>query len=190
MLCSFCGCCLAFAYFFWQFQPGVACKSVTYKKACISVCLKTITKVLLLILPPNLQKFLQKKLQVVFVTNVNLFPRVKSLSPPFFNGSDVLSSTLEVDNFSWFLQGICSYLQSGFWRAASLNLYPHYFIFATCICKNLACVVALHENCPDTEFFLVRIFPHSEWVRRDIQSECGKIRTRKNSVFEHFSRWT
>ena len=31
--------------------------------------------------------------------------------------------------------------------------------------------------CPNTEFFLVRI-----------QSECGKIRTRKNSVFGHFSR--
>ena len=36
-----------------------------------------------------------------------------------------------------------------------------------------------------------RIFPHSDWIRRvslRIQSECGKIRTRKNSVFGHFSR--
>ena len=31
--------------------------------------------------------------------------------------------------------------------------------------------------CPNTEFFLVHI-----------QSECGKMRTRKNSVFGHFSR--
>ena len=36
---------------------------------------------------------------------------------------------------------------------------------------------ALCEMCPNTEFFLVRI-----------QSECGKIRTRKNAVFGHFSR--
>ena len=27
----------------------------------------------------------------------------------------------------------------------------------------------LPENCPNTEFFLVRIFPHSEWIRRDIR---------------------
>ena len=31
--------------------------------------------------------------------------------------------------------------------------------------------------CPNTEFFLVRIFPHSD-----------QIRTRKNSVFGHFPR--
>ena len=44
-------------------------------------------------------------------------------------------------------------------------------------------------------FFLVRIFPYLDWIWRDtdgvslrIQSECGKIRTRKNSVFGHFSR--
>ena len=35
---------------------------------------------------------------------------------------------------------------------------------------------SLREKCPNTEFFLVRIQP-----------ECGKIRTRKNSVFGHFS---
>ena len=36
--------------------------------------------------------------------------------------------------------------------------------------------LSLREKCPYTEFFLVRI-----------QSECMKIRTRKNSVFRHFS---
>ena len=34
----------------------------------------------------------------------------------------------------------------------------------------------------NTEFFLVCIFPHSDWIK------CGKIRTRKNSLFGHFSR--
>ena len=26
---------------------------------------------------------------------------------------------------------------------------------------------ALHEKCPNTKFFLVRIFPHSDWIRKD-----------------------
>ena len=26
---------------------------------------------------------------------------------------------------------------------------------------------ALREKCPSTEFFLVCIFPHSDWIRRD-----------------------
>ena len=50
--------------------------------------------------------------------------------------------------------------------------------------------LTLREKCPNTEFSLVRIFPHSDWIRRygislRIQSECGKLRTRKNSVFDH-----
>ena len=36
---------------------------------------------------------------------------------------------------------------------------------------------SLREKCPNTDFFLVRIFPHSDWIR-----------TRKNSVSGHFSR--
>ena len=58
---------------------------------------------------------------------------------------------------------------------------------------------ALREKCPNTRFFLLHIFPHLDWIWRDsdylsvyrvslcIQSEFGKIRTRKNSVFGHFS---
>ena len=29
-------------------------------------------------------------------------------------------------------------------------------------------VLTLREKCPNTEFFLVLIFPHSDWIRRDI----------------------
>ena len=52
---------------------------------------------------------------------------------------------------------------------------------------------SLREKCPNTEFFLVRIFLYSDWIRRftvnlRIQSEHRKIRTRKNFVFGHFSR--
>ena len=50
----------------------------------------------------------------------------------------------------------------------------------------------LYEKCPNTEFFLVCIFPHSGWIRRftvnlRIQPEYGKIRTRKNSISGQFS---
>ena len=47
--------------------------------------------------------------------------------------------------------------------------------------------ITLREKCPNTEFFLLCIFPHSV-VSLHIQSECGKIRTRKNSEFGHLSR--
>ena len=46
----------------------------------------------------------------------------------------------------------------------------------------------LCEKCSKTEFFLVRIFPYSDWIRRDTECECRKIQTRKNSVFVHFWR--
>ena len=54
-------------------------------------------------------------------------------------------------------------------------------------------LIALRKKC----FFLVRIFPYSDRIRRDTperysvslrtQSECGKMQTRRNSVFGHFS---
>ena len=51
----------------------------------------------------------------------------------------------------------------------------------------------LHEKCPNTQFFLVCIFLYSDCteiysINLCIQSEYKKIRTRKNSVFGHFSR--
>ena len=48
----------------------------------------------------------------------------------------------------------------------------------------------LREKCPNTELFLVRIFLYSDWILRIslFQSECGKIPTRNNSLFGHFSR--
>ena len=51
----------------------------------------------------------------------------------------------------------------------------------------------LCEKCPNTKFFLVRIFRHTDRIQKDtpdplhIQSNCSKIGTTKNSVFWHFS---
>ena len=52
---------------------------------------------------------------------------------------------------------------------------------------------SLREKCPNTEF-LWSVFSYicTEYgvfgVSLRLQSECGKIRTKKNSVSEHFSR--
>ena len=52
----------------------------------------------------------------------------------------------------------------------------------------------LREKCLNTEFFYGLYFPafglitERYGVSLPIQSECGKIRTRKNSVLGHFSR--
>ena len=57
---------------------------------------------------------------------------------------------------------------------------------------NVNKVLTLREKRPNTELFLVLIFPHLDWIREIlricIQSECGKIRTRNNSVFGHLWR--
>ena len=52
---------------------------------------------------------------------------------------------------------------------------------------------SLCEKCPNVEFFLVRIFPYSDWIRRNTEylsvfsPNVGKY-GRENSVFGHFSR--
>ena len=43
----------------------------------------------------------------------------------------------------------------------------------------------LPEKCPDTEFFLVRIFPHSDWIRRYIQSTQIYQEALKKSGYNH-----
>ena len=42
--------------------------------------------------------------------------------------------------------------------------------------KRAYSIIIAYEKCPNTDFFLVRI-----------QSKCGKMMTRKNSAFGHFS---
>ena len=48
----------------------------------------------------------------------------------------------------------------------------------------------VREMSPNTEFLLVRIFPYSENLVffRSMFPYWVRIQTRKNSVFEHFSR--
>ena len=53
---------------------------------------------------------------------------------------------------------------------------------------------SLRQKCPNTEFFLVRIFVHSDWRRRHAKylsifsPNVQKYGHEKNPVFGHFSR--
>ena len=60
------------------------------------------------------------------------------------------------------------------------HLLSKYMIFKLCS--------PLCEMCPNTEFPAFGLNTERYFVSVRIQSECGKIRSRKNSVFGHFSR--
>ena len=61
--------------------------------------------------------------------------------------------------------------------------------------KNIRRAIALRDKCPNMFLFLVRIFPYSDWITEiysvsvnlRIQSDYGKIQTRKKSIFVPFS---
>ena len=55
------------------------------------------------------------------------------------------------------------------------------------------CRNTLREKCPNTEFSLVRIFPHSDWIRRDtpylsvFSPDAGKYRPEKTPYISLYS---
>ena len=69
--------------------------------------------------------------------------------------------------------------QTIFFTQTVNNKFQQFFQFVRGKIKTFTLYLlhSLREKCLNTEFFLVRIFPHSNWTR-----------TRKNSVFGHFSR--
>ena len=88
----------------------------------------------------------------------------------------------------------CTKLLNGIaFSRAALKFKSSFLIFLDSTKLIIVWTMTLREKCPNTGLFLVRIFRHVDWIRRDtaslfIQSECGKIRTRNNSVFGCFSR--
>ena len=93
--------------------------------------------------------------------------------------------------------GYCN--SSNVYYYKGLRIYSS-FIFCsvnlTCVAYSFSLTVCLtlREKCPNTEFFLVCIFRHSDWIRRDtvylrIHTECEKIGTRKKvrigTLFSH-----
>ena len=45
---------------------------------------------------------------------------------------------------------------------------------------------SLPEKCPSTEFFLVRIFPHSDWIQENNIPNTGKYGLEKTPYFDTF----
>ena len=48
--------------------------------------------------------------------------------------------------------------------------------------------LTLRKNCPDTELFLVRIFPHSDWIRKDNEYGYGPEITPYSDTFHAVCR--
>ena len=84
------------------------------------------------------------------------------------------------------------------WKNVFTRIFDHFsnckYNLTLLFCDAWNLNFTLREKCPNTEFFLVRTFLYSDWIQEiyevnlRIQSEYRKIRTRKNSVFGHFSR--
>ena len=53
-------------------------------------------------------------------------------------------------------------------------------------------IFSLRQKCPSKEFFLVRIFPHSDWIRKDTEygvfpgPNAGKYRPEKTPYLDTF----
>ena len=54
--------------------------------------------------------------------------------------------------------------------------------------KHVLLLLTLCEKCPNTQFFLVRILPYSDWIRRF--TGYGKIRIRGNTDQKKLRIWT
>ena len=114
----------------------------------------------------------------------------------FLIGSQFISKTLKKG-----IQKICFFFSLFFlsWRFLKQIMCRTYFRKQNAIVKQNFIAKSLREKCPNTEFFLVRIFLYSDWIESftpiysvnlRIQSKYRQIRTRENSIFEHFSRST
>ena len=61
----------------------------------------------------------------------------------------------------------------------------NYYVYKKFILQIILRSLALRENCPCSKFCLVRIFPHSDWIRIRI-----KIRTRKTpNIYTFHEMW-
>ena len=51
-------------------------------------------------------------------------------------------------------------------------------------------IYALYKKWPNTEFFLVRIFPHSDWIQRDTSISLYSARMQENTDQKNLRIWT
>ena len=68
---------------------------------------------------------------------------------------------------------------------------PNFLIFKICCSTRedlfLLVIDTLRKKCPNTEFFLVLIFPYSDWIRRD---SPYSVRIRENKNRKKLRIWT
>ena len=89
-----------------------------------------------------------------------------------------------------------------FWSLFISNFFQCFFLTAHFHFENIEkpLVFSLREMCPNTEFFLVRVFSHSDWIRKDTKylsvfsPNAGKYGPEKTPYLDIFhavsvSRW-
>ena len=67
-----------------------------------------------------------------------------------------------------------------------INFHVNKDMESTLHLEYIVCRLYLREKCPNTEFFLVCIFPHSDWIRRNTYS----VRMQENTDQRILRIWT
>ena len=115
----------------------------------------------------------------------------KSVRIPSFAGLYFPAFTLNTERYSVSLciQPECWKIRA--WKTRNTDTF-HAVIFFVRLTKFLFGKRTLRENCPNTEFFLVHIFSHLDWIRRDTpylfvsSPNAGKYGPEKTPYLETF----
>ena len=94
--------------------------------------------------------------------------------------SEILIFKILVFSFCWFIK---NWMKFSFWKIRAYRNDIFSLINAVQKTKTL------NEKYPNTEFFLLRIFPHSDWIRRDTISSYS-VRIRENTDQKKLRIWT
>ena len=76
-------------------------------------------------------------------------------------------------------------------RNLSQIALPNMWLLVRIVLNNIILHISLREKCANTEFFLVRIFPHLDWIRKDtylsvLCPNAGKYRPEKTPYLDTF----
>ena len=119
------------------------------------------------------------------------FHRYLFLNQAFFLLNNVLTACFNIH--VWQDQNIKKNLHRGIRKPIIQNEYPTKHKSKKCrisIFFFFKLTLALCEMCPNTEFFLMRIFPDSDWIRRNTSYLSVFIRMRENTDQKRLRIWT
>ena len=85
----------------------------------------------------------------------------------------ITGSSLKSDNMGWSILRVYNFLK----------MILEFFNCIVFFCYKFVSISkgSLREKCPNTEFFLVRTFPHSDWTQRDRSISPYSVRMRENT---------